>query len=124
MKELMGKKKELIIGVVVVLLIILLLFVFVFNKGGSENENVDNANTDNTTEKDTGITDKDIEKAYGFSGDDAIKLVKTVFDSDAFTYTAEATNESKYIVTCKSKIDETVLKFEVDPVTKSYYEIK
>lgn len=120
MDKLLKDKKVLITGFVVILLIIVLLVCFVFN-GKKSDEN----NTNSSVNNETNITEKDIEDSYGFSGDDAIKLVKQSFNSDTFEFSYEISSESKYIVTAKSKIegDTTEFKFEVDPITKSYYAI-
>lgn len=118
----MKNKKELIIGGVILVAIILIVVLFVaFGGKGKDNEN---NNTNETPVEDNKITDDDVEKAYGFSSQDAINLVKTIINSDAFDYSTEVNSESKYVVTVKSKVDDTVLKFEVDPVTKSFYEIQ
>ena len=122
MDKLLKDKKVLITGCVVILLVVILLICFVFNGGKKEEKNEANTNVNNETK----ITGKDIENAYDFSGEDAIKLVKEKFNStDTFDFSYEISAESKYIVIAKSKIegDTTEYKFEVDPVTKSYYAI-
>ena len=122
MKDLIKNKKVLIIGVIVLLLVIILLIAFVFNHDNDKKENEVN-NT--VTEEEKKITDKDIETSYGFSGKDAIKLVKEQFNSDTFEFSYTVSEDSKYIVTAKSIFegDDTVYKFEVDPITKSFYSI-
>ena len=121
MNKLLKDKKVLIAGFVIILLIIVLLVCFVFNGGKKEEKNNTNTNVNN----ETNITEKDINDSYGFSGDEAIKLVQQTFNSDTFEFSYEISAESKYIVIAKSKIegDDTVYKFEVDPITKSYYAI-
>lgn len=122
MKGLLKDKKTLIVGAIVLVLVIVLLIVFVFNGSSDKKEN---EVTNNTVEDSTKITDKDIEEAYDFSGQDAIKLVKEQFNSDTFEFSYTVSEDSKYIVTAKSifEDDNTVYKFEVDPVTKSFYSV-
>jgi len=60
---------------------------------------------------------------YGMSKEDAIKLVKTAFNSDNFEFTAVINKEAKYVVTAKNTITNTKYTYEVDPLTKEFYEI-
>ena len=109
------KDKKVIIGAVVLLVIIILLFCFVFK--GKEKE----SNEGNKIDK---VDEQEIIKSYNVSGNDAIDIVKTIFNGDSFDFKYEINNEAKYVVTAKSKIegDNTEIKFIVDPITKSFYE--
>lgn len=62
-------------------------------------------------------------KVYGMSKEDAIKLVKTAINSDSFEYTAVISKDAKYVVTVKSTVSNTKYTYEVDPLTKEFYEI-
>lgn len=123
MDKLLKNKKELIIGVVLLLAVILcIVFIVTNNKDGKENDN--SVGDANRAPQDVVFTEEDLKKAYGMNKEDAINLVKPLFNSDNFEYTAVVTKEAKYLVTVKNTISKTEYKFEVDPVTKSYYEIE
>ena len=108
-------KKVIIAGAVILLVIIILLFCFVFKGKNKEN---------NDSNKIVKVDEQEIIKSYNVSGNDAIDIVKTIFNGDSFEFTYEINNDAKYVVTAKSKIegDNTELKFIVDPITKSFYE--
>lgn len=118
MKGLLKDKKVIIIGAVIILALVIAFLVFVLGGNGS------NENNENNTTSQVGVSEQDIKDAYNFSGADAINLVKTIFNGDSFNFTYSINNESKYVVTAKSRVegDNTVLKFIVDPITKSFYE--
>lgn len=121
MKKLLKKKKELIIGVVLLLAVIIcVVFIITNNNDKKENDN----NDENTKIEDVIFTEEDLKNAYGVSKDDAINIVKPLFKSDNFEYTAVVTKSAKYQVTVKNTISKKEYKFEVDPVTKSYSEIE
>lgn len=125
MDKLLKKKKELIIGVVLLLAVILCIVFLVTNgKDKKEKNNDNNIEDTSKTPQDVVFTEEDLKSAYGVSKEDAINLVKPLFNSDNFEYTAVVTNKAKYLVTVKNTISKKEYKFEVDPVTKSYYEIE
>ncbi len=120
MKEFGKIRTEIIVGAVVVLAIIICVICFV-GKGNSNNTN-NNANTEPPVEK--VFTEQDIIDAYGMSKNDAIELVKKLFNTDNFDYEAEVSKEAKYIVTVTNTINDSIYKYEVDPISKSYYEVE
>lgn len=125
MDKLLKKKKELIIGGVLLLAVILCIVFLVTNGKDKKEKSKDNNIEDtNKAPQDVVFTEEDLKSAYGVSKEDAINLVKPLFNSDNFEYTAVVTNKAKYLVTVKNTISKKEYKFEVDPVTKSYYEIE
>ena len=122
-----GKKKSnnnkvIIIAAVVVIVIICIIFLLM--NGGNKKEN--NDKKDNTVVEDKGhkIEEKDIVDAYGMSKEDAINLVKKLFNSDNFEFSAEVNEDAKYVVTAKNTISDTSYKYLVDPINQSFYEIR
>ena len=67
----------------------------------------------------------DIVKAYDMSGEDAINLVKEIYNSDNYEFSVEINKDSKYIVSVKNTLTESITKFLVDPTSLngSFYEI-
>lgn len=123
MKNILKKKKEIIIGFIF-LVVIILCIVFIVTKGDSkEKKNEDKKEDKVVVDPGHKIEEKDIVDAYGMSKDDAIKLVKKLFNSDNFEFSAEINSDSKYIVTVKNAISDTEYKYLVDPISKSYYEM-
>ncbi len=125
MDKILKKKKELIIGVVLLLAVILCIVFLVTNNKDKEGKNNDNnINDTDRAPQDVVFTEEDLKSAYGVNKEDAINLVKPLFNSDNFEYTAVVTKEAKYLVTVKNTISKVEYQFEVDPVTKTYYEIE
>ncbi len=115
------KKVELIIGIVVVVVIVFLGLFLIFKKSDDSKNNEKNNPTEDKGET---FTEKNIVDAYGMTSEDAIKLVKSLFNSDNFVFSTSVSDDAKYIVTVKNTISNTEYKYEVDPVTESFYEIK
>lgn len=125
MDKLLKKKKELIIGVVLLIAVILCIVFLVTNGKDKKEKNIDNNIEDtNKAPEDVAFSEEDLKSAYGVNKEDAINLVKPLFNSDNFEYTAVVTNKAKYLVTVKNTISKQEYQFEVDPITKSYYEIE
>ena len=134
-------KRELIIAVVGVLLIVG-IFLLIALSGGSK-ENKDNSSNDNSDKEqvennnenndnssgntgniDYGVSSEDtIIKVYGMSKEDALNLVKKEFLSDNFEFSVEISQDVTYIVSAKNVATNKVIKYEVNPSTKEYYEI-
>ncbi len=109
----------LIAGAVVVVLIIVLVVFLLTGNGKSDKESKKDENENNGPT----VTDKDIETAYGMSKQDAIDIVKPHFNSDNFSFAAELNANNKYTVTVTNTLTDSVYKYEVDPLNKTYYEI-
>lgn len=128
-------KKELIIGIVigiVLLFALVLVLVFSGDKENNNNEKKDNNeqtenNEDtgnNNEEVDYGVSDEStIIRLYGMSKEDALNLVKSNFNSDNFEFSVEISPSVTYIVTVKNTVTNSLYKYEVDPLTKDWYEI-
>ena len=111
-KNLDNKKIIIIVGIVLVVIALLLIAT---NKSSSSentksNEEInDKGNKDKKPETQTSeIEEKDIIEAYGMSSNDAISLVKQVFNSDNFDYTVMINDNAKYVVETDVKIVQEV----------------
>lgn len=114
-------KKEIAIGAVLLIAVIVCIVFLFVNNGDNDNEN-ENSNTGNEIEN-VVITEEEIVGAYGVTKEDAIALVKQSINSDNFEFTVTISSEAKYIVTVKNTLTDAIYKYEVDPMTKQYYEI-
>jgi len=123
MKNILKKKKELIIGLIFLVVIILCIVFIVSNGNSKENKKEDKKDDKVVVDPGHKIEEKDIVDAYGMSKDDAIKIVKKLFNSDNFDFSAEINSDSKYVVTVKNTVSDTEYKYLVDPISKSYYEM-
>lgn len=110
---------ELIIIVVVIVLVVFLGTFLIFKKGDDAKVEEKKPHED----KGTPIVENDIVEAYGMKADDAVELVKSIYNSDNFSYSAAVSKDAKYIVTVTNTITNVVYKYEVDPISKSFYEI-
>ena len=110
-----GIIQYIIIGVITVVILVL---GFLLLKGCS-NEN------DNKTSKKIPASEEQIKNAYDMSKEDAINIVKALYNSDVYEFEAKINEDSKYVVTVKNTITESVTKFLVDPTSTngSFYEI-
>lgn len=123
MEKLLKKKKELIIGIFLLLAVIICI-VFIITNNNDKKENNNNNSDGNNEVEDVIFTEENLKSAYGVSKEDAINIIKPLFNSDNFEYTVDVTKDAKYRVTVKNTISKTEYKFDVDPVTKSYSEIE
>lgn len=121
MKKVEKKKNYnfIIIGVIVVIVIIVCLFFLLGGKGKNNDES-----KKDEEDKQIVLTEKDIVDAYGMTANDAIEVVKAIYNSDNFEFSAKVNENSKYTVTVKNTITDAIYKYEVDPITESFYEIK
>lgn len=111
--------------IIAVGIVILIVGGFLLIKGCSSKKD-NNENNENTEEiKKEAATEESIINAYGMSKEDAINLVKEIYNGDNYEFSADINEDSKYIVTVKNTLTETNSKFLVDPTStsKSYYEI-
>ena len=110
-----------IIGVLVLIIICVAAF-----KGCSKNDSK-NSNNSNEEEKikKIGASEEDIISAYGMSKQDAINIVKEIYNSDNFEFSADINEDSKYVVSVENTITKKVDKYVVDPTVegKSFYMI-
>ena len=137
MDVILKHKKEIAIGaILLVAVIVCIVFLLLNNGDDSNNENGntnlvnninrsnENGNTvDNTEVENVVITEEEIVNTYGLTKEDAINLVKQNINSDNFEYSVEINNKARYVVTVKNTLTNTEYKYEVDPMTKEYYEI-
>ena len=91
------------------------------NKANNEENNKENAEND----KKEAASEESIIKAYGMSKEDAINIVKDIYNGDNYEFSADINEDSKYIVIVKNIITESTNKYLVDPTStsKSFYEI-
>ncbi|MBO5376316.1 MAG: hypothetical protein J6A52_05630 [Bacilli bacterium] len=115
-------KKEIAFGAILLVAVIVCIVFLLLNNG--DNSNNENGNTvDNTEVENVVITEEEIVNTYGLTKEDAINLVKQNINSDNFEYSVEINNKARYVVTVKNTLTNTEYKYEVDPMTKEYYEI-
>ena len=114
-------KKEIAIGAVLLIAVIVCIVFLVSNNKDTNNEN-EKPDINNEVEN-VVITEEEIVEAYGVTKEDAISLVKQSINSDNFEFTVTINSKAKYIVTVKNTLTDSVYKYEVDPMTKQYYEI-
>lgn len=112
-----------IIAVIAVVLVVVILLVA---KGCSkDSDKKDDNNSNEEVIKKEGAEEGDLVEAYGMSREDAINIVKSIYNGDNYEFSAEINEDSKYIVSVKNTITETTDKFLVDPqsTSKSFYSI-
>ena len=111
--------------IIAIIAVIVLAFAgFLLIKGCSNNKNNDN-NENSETPKREIVSEESLINAYGMSKEDAINIVKEIYNGDSYEFTAEINEDAKYVVTANNILTKTSSKFLVDPTStsKSFYEI-
>ncbi len=113
--NLKNKKILLIVGVAVVIIIIGILVAVLGNdkekEGGKPSK-----------ETEINATEQTVEDEYGFSKEDAINVIKGVFNSDSYQYEATIREDNMYIVTVTNPDSDSKYTYIVDPNDGSFYE--
>ena len=104
---------------IVTVLIVIIALVFLIKGCSSEDSN--SSNNEGNTIKKIGASEEDIVKSYGTSKQDAINVVKSIYNSDNFEFSAEINEDSKYIVSVKNTITNKVEKYLVDPTSNNSF---
>ena len=117
-----NKSKNIIIMAIVIVIVLALLLILI--KGCSKEKKEEKKEENNIIEK-KGASEGNIIEAYGMSKEDAINIVKEIYNSDSYEFTCEIDNDSKYVVSVKNVVTNEVTKYIVDPESKdnSFYEI-
>lgn len=68
----------------------------------------------------TGPKEEDIETNYEMTKEEAISIIKTIFHSDNYSFSAELNNDSQYVVTVTNTLTDKKYIYYVDPATKTY----
>ena len=121
-KEKNVKNNNINIIIIAVGVVILLLVGFIVIKGCSKSSK-NNEETQEEKIKMVGASEEDLISSYGMSKNDAIEIVKTIYNSDNYEFSADINEDSKYIISVKNLITEKVDKYLVDPTStnKSFY---
>ena len=92
-------------------------------KGCSKSSEKNNEEEQPKTIDKIGASEQALIDAYGMSKNDAIEIVKEIYNSDNFEFSADINKDSKYVVTVKNTITNKSDKYIVDPTSsdKSFY---
>ena len=125
-----GKNKKgdykLILISFAIVTVIVLITLLIFGNTNKKDENKDNVKVnDNTQVVKKGTSEESIKKAYGMSKEDAISIVREIYNGESYEFTCEINSDSKYVVTVSNTATKSVSKYLVDPESKdnSFYEI-
>ena len=102
-------------------IVALLVIGFFLIKGcsSSSNNETNNEPEPNSSEK-IGAKEQDIINAYGMSKKDAIDIVKEIYNSENFEFSADINEDSMYVVSVKNTITESIDKYIVDPTSSEH----
>lgn len=115
------KNKNLVIGVIIVLVVAVLLVLIltnIFSKDNSKN------NKQNKIENKVESNEKTIEKDYSFTKEDALKIIKNIYNSDNYSFDATAGGDNTYIVTVTNTDTNESVKYSVDPSDGSFSQLE
>jgi len=113
-----NKNKIIIAGVVLSVVIIIIICLVVL--GGKKEEK----EQQKTTDEKIVATEETVEEEYGFSKEDAINSVKSLYNSDAYEFTATIREDNMYVVTVKNTETDTTHTYIVDPNDGSYQSVE
>ena len=107
--------KNIVVCVVIVVVVAILVALLVSSVFKKEKP----SKTDKIEDK-TQSDEKTMERDYGFTKEDAIKVVKQAYRSDNYKFEAEANIDNTYIVTVTNIENNVVRKYIVDPSDGSF----
>lgn len=127
-KELFNKNKKLAIGIIAGVVVLIVIIVLVVSLTGNKDEkdpgknNGGNGNGEEEQYPDDAIfsDEETIKNEYGFSKEDAIKVIKAFYHSDNYTFEAKARKDNMYEVTVTNTDTKEITVYEVDPNDGSF----
>ncbi len=114
-----NKKINLIILIVAIVLIVSGIAIALFG-GNSEKEK----EKDKNGEKNIVSNEETVEDEYGFTKQDAIEVIKKIYNSDSYEFKAEVREDNMYIVTVSNPDTNSEYKYVVNPNDGSFSELK
>lgn len=105
------RKKIIIIAIIIFAIIIILVGGLLLSKKNGIKEKNNNENRS---------TEEMIDNNYDFTKEDAINLIKPLFHSDNYSFSAQLNQDSLYVVTVTNTLSSTKYIYYVDPATKTY----
>ena len=114
----LNAKNKKILLIVAAAVVIIIIGIFVAVLGNDKEEK------DKKPSQESGInaTEQTVEDEYGFSKEDAINVIKGVFNSDSYEYEATIREDNMYIVTVTNQDSDSKYVYIVDPNNGSFYE--
>lgn len=114
-----SKQKSLLVIIGAALLVII-VGVIIAISGNNEDKDKDK---DNDKEKPIVSTKETVAEEYGFTEEDAINVIKGVFNSDTYEFKAEVREDNMYIVTVTNPDSESKYTYVVDPNDGTFQEL-
>lgn len=114
-----AKQKKMLLVIGVALLVIVVGIIIAVT--GKDTEDKDKEKPSTATEIKS--SEETVEDEYGFTKEDAINVIKGVFNSDSYEYEATVREDNMYIVTVTNPDSDTKYAYVVDPNDGSFYEI-
>lgn len=105
------KRKQLLLITLAILITLITILGIIFLINDSQDKNKTDVQ---------GPTEEIIEQNYSFTKEDAINLIKPLFHSDNYSFSAELNKDSLYVVTIINTLTSTKYIYYVDPATKTY----
>ena len=114
-----NKKINLIILIAAIVLIISGIMIALFS--GNGNKEKDKGQNE---EKNIVSNEETVEEEYGFTKQDAIEVIKKIYNSDSYEIKAEVREDNMYIVTVSNPDTNSEYKYVVNPNDGSFSELK
>ncbi len=108
------KNKKIVIGAILIVIAAILLVLLLTNVFKKDN------NKSNHEERKVESDEKSIEEDYHFTKDDAINIIKKIYNSDNYEFDALADVDNTYIVTVTNTDTNESTKYKVDPSDGSF----
>lgn len=104
---------KIILAVVGVIILVIVIVLVVLNLPKDDVENKEKPNK--PSEGEVVSDEKTVEKEYGFSKEDAIKVAKGIFQSDNYEFDAKVREDNMWIVTVKNTDNDETYTIIVNP---------
>jgi len=116
-KEIIKKNKKLSLGILIgAITIVILVIIGVFIASREESNDENNIGKGNKPQGEVIISNEEtIEDEYSFTKEDAINVIKELYNSDNYIFTAKAREDNMYVVTVTNPDTNTADVYEVDP---------
>ncbi len=112
-----NNKKGVLIGVAVIIILLVVGIIILLNVDKKPDDEKKPGNDKVISDEET------IEEEYGFSKEDAIEVIKKIYLSDNYEFSAEAREDNMWIVTVKNIETGSETKYVVDPNNGTHQEI-
>lgn len=115
------KNRYLWLSIIIVSIIVIVIGVVMAMNNGKDKTKDDDKNKDIPEQKEEYVSDEGkIEEQYNFTTEDAIAVIKNIFNGDGYEFTAKIRIDNMYVVTVTNKDIDSKYVYIVNPNDGSF----